>query len=64
MTTMVVVVIMIIILTMMKHRHVLAIRGERAKLHKIKRDGGQIAQPRYQTLIMKNQAGNIAIMRF
>ena len=34
------------------------------KLHKIKRAEGQIAQPRYQTLIMKNQAGNIAIMRF
>ena len=41
--------IMIIILTMMEHRHVLAIRGGRAKLHKIKRDGGQIAQPRSQT---------------
>ena len=33
---------------------VVVIRGGRAKLHKIKRDGGQIAQPRYdrsQTLI-------------
>ena len=53
MTTMVVVVIMIIILTVMKHRHVLAIRGGGAKLRTIKRDGGQIAQryDRSQTLI-------------
>ena len=28
---------------------VVVIRGGRAKLHKIKRDGGQIAQPRSQT---------------
>ena len=30
---------------------VVVIRGGRANLHKIKRDGGQIAQPRSQTLI-------------
>ena len=57
--------IMIIILCpSCEHCNVLAIREGGARLHKIKRNGGQMAQPRYdrsQTLTMKNQNGNIVI---